>query len=423
MNSLPVLTTVAEDVNKYVAAISTQKAEAHFFQFLNGLDESYASLRSQLLMQHPLPSVESAYAMIQQEESQKDILVVAYCDVTAMYSRSHTEYKGPACTSCGQKNHSTDRCWTVIGYPRWHRKYKPSPKPHAPTHPKPNPRFSNSVTVTPSSPTTNTDVVFTHQQLQQLLKLNLLPTSYQPNPTTYEDELDQCFSGMVTCYLSVKNNNAWIIDSGASDHMTFTLERMMNVQPVSSDLIIKLSTGATTKITHTGDITLHNGLVLRKVFYVPQFKNNFLSIHKLSQDNACVVNFHPTGCTIIDAQTNHVKAVGTLQSGLYYMKEDICFSTVNMDNAVTAESNYTLWYNRLGHAPMSKLKFIPYLNSLQQPTDKVCVTCPMSKFTKLPFDLSKSHVAESFALIHVDTWGPYKMATRGKYKFFLIILE
>jgi len=34
----------------------------------------------------------------------------------------------------------------------------------------------------------------------------------------------------------------------------------------------------------------------------------------------------------------------------------------------------------------------------------------MAKFTKLPYDVSSSHAAEPFALVHIDIWGAH-----GKY--------
>lgn len=47
----------------------------------------------------------------------------------------------------------------------------------------------------------------------------------------------------------------------------------------------------------------------------------------------------------------------------------------------------------------------------------------MSKFSKLPYDLSTSHAAVPFELIHIDTWGPYRVKTRGKYKYFLTVVD
>ncbi|XP_074345088.1 uncharacterized protein LOC141684147 [Apium graveolens] len=418
MNALPVVTTVATDITAFIDAINKQKAEARLFQFLNGLDDMYVALRSQLLMQNPLPTVEIAFSALQQEESQKDLFTMASLDATAMYSRSQPEYKGPPCHACGQKNHSGDRCWTVIGYPRWHRKYKPqiSRTQHI-TH-----RFKKQAN-NASQVNSSTNVTLTTQQLQQLLQM--LPQNAATNPVNSsltDDEIEHCFSGMVSCHLSTVDNNTWIIDSGASDHMASSLATMHNVQKAPPELIIKLPTGASTVISHIGKITMKNGLVLERVLYVPQFQHNLLSIHRLSQDNNCIVNFHPMGCVIADAVTKTKRAVGVLQNGLYYLKDEPIPATVHSATK-QSKSDFALWHTRLGHAPISKLRYIPSLKNKTLPIDKVCVTCPMSKFAKLPFELSDSHASAKFELVHVDTWGPYKVATRGKYKYFLTLVD
>lgn len=92
MNTLPVVTTVAADFTTFVDAINKQKAESRLFQFLNGPDDVYAALRSQLLMQNPLPTVVVAFSTLQQEKSHKDLFNIAIADVTAMNSRSQTTF-------------------------------------------------------------------------------------------------------------------------------------------------------------------------------------------------------------------------------------------------------------------------------------------------------------------------------------------
>ena len=47
----------------------------------------------------------------------------------------------------------------------------------------------------------------------------------------------------------------------------------------------------------------------------------------------------------------------------------------------------------------------------------------MDKLTKLPFAYSESSSDSAFDLIHMDTWGPYKVVTNGKFKYFLTLVD
>lgn len=64
--------------------------------------------------------------MLQQEEAQRDMIhghKSEECDVTAMYIKAPPA-KIYQCTLCRGKGHTNDRCWSVIGYPKWHPNYK-----------------------------------------------------------------------------------------------------------------------------------------------------------------------------------------------------------------------------------------------------------------------------------------------------------
>ncbi|XP_074352864.1 uncharacterized protein LOC141692016 [Apium graveolens] len=130
MNLLPVVANPSDEIQKLLATIELQKEEARLFQFLNGLDDSYSSIRSQLLMYNPLPTVEMASATLQQEEAQRDLLQGSKSEheLMAMYSKNNTEHKERSviCSACKVRGHTSERCWTVIGYPRWHPKHKPN---------------------------------------------------------------------------------------------------------------------------------------------------------------------------------------------------------------------------------------------------------------------------------------------------------
>lgn len=95
-----------------------------------------------------------------------------------------------------------------------------------------------------------------------------------------------------------------------------------------------------------------------------------------------------------------------------------------MPMCLTAKSNqYTMWHQRLGHASHSKLQHLKCVKPFIGQQGEVCITCPMAKLTKQPFKLSHSLAQKAFALVHTDIWGPYKVATRGKYRFFFTLVD
>lgn len=439
MNSLPILTTITPEITAFLTAINVLREEAKLFQFLNGLDDKYGAQRSQLLMMSPLPTVESACSAIQQEEAQRDVLQSNdnyVVEASAMYGSKNVDRSAgtmSVCNVCGGKGHTGDRCWTTIGYPKWHHKSKKnvsrgnssssSSKWNAPqTGP---PKMANNAQ---GSSTRDDNVHITHQQLEQLLQLLPSKQCNDSRGIDTDDELEQGFSGMVSSCMLAKKNEDWIMDSGASDHMTASLSHLSNVKPAPPDYTINLPTGAVTTVSHVGDIVLTNGLKLLQVLYVPQFKHNLLSVHKLAHDNGCEVMFHPSTCTIQQAVTKEVKAVGHVKNGLYYLANFVTapspVTTFSLAVSTTDRTkSFGIWHQRLGHASRSTLHKIDHIKPLLTDAAEVCVTCPLSKFTKLPYPVSESHANNAFDLIHVDTWGPYRVSTRSKYKYFLTIVD
>lgn len=64
MTLLPAITSPTEKVTKLLETIELQKEEGRLFQFLDGVNDNYAPLRSQLLMRQPLPTLEEASAVL-----------------------------------------------------------------------------------------------------------------------------------------------------------------------------------------------------------------------------------------------------------------------------------------------------------------------------------------------------------------------
>ena len=89
LNVWPILSVVSEQMQGFLDVLNKQKDEQKLFQFLTGLNETYNTQRSHILMMTPLPSVEMVCSMIQQEESQREVCMSEKneLEISAMYNR------------------------------------------------------------------------------------------------------------------------------------------------------------------------------------------------------------------------------------------------------------------------------------------------------------------------------------------------
>ena len=115
---------------------------------------------------------------------------------------------------------------------------------------------------------------------------------------------------MVLCTHAAVNRTEWILESRATDHMTYAFGQLVEPRTVKDKPKINLPNGHTSEISSVGKVRLSNELVLQDVLYVPVFKYNLLSIPKLTKDSNCIVIFHPKFCIIQDYDTMRILGIG-----------------------------------------------------------------------------------------------------------------
>ncbi|KAJ3702693.1 hypothetical protein LUZ61_006398 [Rhynchospora tenuis] len=109
-----------------------------------------------------------------------------------------------------------------------------------------------------------------------------------------------------------KSRLDWILDSGASHHMTGNLTCLKNVCD-ATPTIVGLPNGEQTVAQHVGDVVLNEGLVLEKVLY--------------------------------DHNTRMLIGVGEQRNGVYYYHEVVSTKVFY----VHGKKSYELWHRRMGH--------------------------------------------------------------------------
>ncbi|GKB85631.1 kinase-like domain, phloem protein 2-like protein, partial [Tanacetum coccineum] len=266
------ITAVSAEITAFLNAINTQKEEQRLFQFLNGLDDHFTAQRSQLLLTSPLPSVETACALLQQEESQREVFgsSQSLMESTALYSKTDSKEK---CSICGYKWHPADKCWEKSGYPPWHYKYKQSQGKNKGKNIVKQGTDQPKRTAAVASAESSRHIVFTSKQFEQLMRS--LPHfgnhTEASNSAETDDELDNEYVAGISWYTCLSSSkliiHGWIIDTGASDHMTPNAIEVFKLQILNFNPVINLPNGQTTQITQIGKVKLDNGIMLKDVWW------------------------------------------------------------------------------------------------------------------------------------------------------------
>ncbi|XP_070033008.1 uncharacterized protein [Nicotiana tomentosiformis] len=115
-------------VKDYVELLNQQR----LLQFLGGLNDSYSHARRQILMKSTEPSLNQAYAMVIEDETQKgssghDSIGIKSLmegnDITALWSAKGPQMQKPRknfniqCEFCRMKGHIKENYYQLIGYP------------------------------------------------------------------------------------------------------------------------------------------------------------------------------------------------------------------------------------------------------------------------------------------------------------------
>jgi len=86
----------------------------------------------------------------------------------------------------------------------------------------------------------------------------------------------------IHCLCAV-GNDAWIINSGASEHMCSEGTVLHDLCSLQQPVLVNLPNGSRVKVTKHGKLRISKDLVLSRVLHVPNFKFNLLSVRRLCE--------------------------------------------------------------------------------------------------------------------------------------------
>ena len=213
------------------------------------------------------------------------------------------------------------------------------------------------------------------------------------------------------CSLTL-SGNSWIVDLGATDHMTHTLSHFSTYTPCPSNRKIIVANGSLVTVAGVGDIFITPNLVLKDVLHVPKLSANLISIQKLTKDLHCQVIFYPFYCVFQDQDSERRIGLAKEQNGLYYLETPLTAKRITntLSSSFLSTSNKeAIWLHhfRFSHPSFQVLSIMfPSLFKGLNIKDFHCDVCELTKRNLVPFPISNRRSSNPFDLIHSDIWGP-----------------
>ncbi|RVW83231.1 Retrovirus-related Pol polyprotein from transposon RE1 [Vitis vinifera] len=300
--------------------------QKRLFKFFLGLNRELDDVRGRIMGIKPLPSLREAFSEVRREESRKKVMMgskeqpAPTLDGSALVARSFNSSGGdrqkrdrPWCDYCKKPGHYKEACWKLHGKPAdW--KPKPRSDRDGKAHVAAN---SESTSVPEPSP-------FNKEQMEMLQKL-----------------LSQVGSGSTTGIALTASRGGmkpWIVDTGASDHMTGDAAILQNYKPSNGHSSVHIADGSKSKIAGTGSIKLTKDLYLDSVLHVPNLDCNLLSISKLARDLQCVTKFYQIRVFFQDLKSGKMIGSAELCSGLYLLSCGQFSNQVSQASCVQSQS-------------------------------------------------------------------------------------
>ncbi|KAH7657123.1 RNA-directed DNA polymerase protein [Dioscorea alata] len=234
------------------------------------------------------------FSEVRMEENRKKIMCSAgdgvRADSSALVVRGSDQgpeqRRKPFCDYCKRPWHTREQCWKLHGRP-----------PNGKTRSNKTAIHTTADTLSTPSHSTLTPV-----QIEQLLKLFPPASDSSLNPTCSMTTSGTSLSNslLVSSLLCSRSNLIWIIDSGASDHMTSNFSLFCSYRPCAGNRSVNIAGGSFSVIAGVGDIKIPSALTLTNVLHVPSFSCNLISVAKLTSNLQCSVFFSVSGCVFQD---------------------------------------------------------------------------------------------------------------------------
>ncbi|KAB2629424.1 hypothetical protein D8674_034219 [Pyrus ussuriensis x Pyrus communis] len=213
---------------------------------------------------------------------------------------------------------------------------------------------------------------------------------------------------------SAKSSQPWLIDSGATSHITNDVANLSSPTPYTGEDKVYVGNGKS--------LSIHNN-----VLHVPSMAHNLVSAYQFLKDNNCSLTLDPYGSTVKDRISGRTLLRGMVKDGFYPLPSSSnSFPTLH-SAFLSVKAPVQVWHRRLGHPSSSIFRRVISTTSLavhgKSTVDFFCSDCALAKNHKLPFGVASSTTTRSLQLLHCDLWGPASVKSSSGFQYYLLLVD
>lgn len=227
----------------------------------------------------------------------------------------------------------------------------------------------------------------------------------------------------------------WIVDSGASSHMSTNEQYFVTLEEPRSDTprFVTVADGKRALVKGIGSCKIKcygkndetKEILLSEVLFVPELDMNLVSVGSLVQKGAGVT-FDENGCTI--KRGERIAAVAPRRNGLYHLR------LIERVNAVVEQCQLKdcihEWHRKLGHRDIQAIhelerqELASGIGVKHCGVKLNCETCLQGKMARSSFPKSSRKKSKAVLdLVHSDLCGPMNTVTPGGRRYFLTFID
>jgi hypothetical protein len=199
------------------------------------------------------------------------------------------------------------------------------------------------------------------------------------------------------------------LQRNTTHHTTPSIGNISTLRPFTllNPSSIVVSNDSSLPITSVCDSILPRPFYLNNILLAPHMVESLLSIHRVTTDNRCSMEFDLFGLSVKDLTTKNAIVMSNTTVPLYMMRLPESLTPTSSDVAAIAAVPHTLivvapitWHRRLGHPGTDTLSSLSRSSFIQCTSNLSCMSVRQTHQVTL---CSSSHrVEHDFDLIHLD---------------------